>query len=285
MVHILSIQSHVAYGYVGNRAAVFPLQRLGFDVTAINTVQFSNHTGYGAWRGDVMSVEHITNVIQGLRERDLLPQFSAVLTGYMGDSTLGEIVLQTVTEIRALNPELIYCCDPVMGDVGRGFFVRPGLPEFFQQQLTPQADIITPNKFEAEYLSGVTIDTLNAALIACEKLVDAGSKIVLITSLETAETPENSIQMLAYSAHEKYLITTPKFAMPIAPNGSGDATTAIFLGDYLQHKNLAHALQHAANSVYGIFKQTYEKNTRELQLISAQEEIAHPSENFTLTIL
>lgn len=285
MTHILSIQSHVVYGYVGNRAAVFPLQRLGFDVTAINTVQFSNHTGYGAWRGDVMSAEHITAVIQGLRERELLGQFSAVLTGYMGDSKLAEIILKTVTEIREFNPDLIYCCDPVMGDVGRGFFVRPGLPEFFQQQLTPQADIITPNKFEAEYLSDMAIDTLEAALASCAKLVAAGSKIILITSLETAETPENTIQMLAYSAHEKYLITTPKFSMPIAPNGSGDATAAIFLGDYLTHKNVARALQHAANSIYGIFKHTYEKNTRELQLISAQEEIANPTENFTLTIL
>lgn len=280
MSEILSIQSHVAYGYVGNRAAVFPLQRLGFDVTAINTVQFSNHTGYGSWQGDVMPAEHIEKIVNGLRDRGVLANFSAILSGYMGDVTLGEIILATVAEIRRANTDLIYCCDPVMGDIGRGFFVREGLPEFFKQQVIPQADIITPNKFEAEFLADMKINSLADAVQACEKLSGMGPKIILLTSVEVAETGSDNIQMLAYSAQEKFLVTTPKFKFDVAPNGSGDMTAAIFLADYLQHKNLATALEHVAASVYAVFKQTHEKKTRELQLIQAQEEIAHPSEKF-----
>ncbi len=282
MSEILSIQSHVAYGYVGNRAAVFPLQRLGFDVTAINTVQFSNHTGYGQWQGDVMTAEHIDHIINGLRQRDLLRNFSAVLTGYLGDVKLGEIILKAVAEIRQHNPDLIYCCDPVMGDVGRGFFVREGLPEFFKHQAVPQADMITPNKFEAEYLTGHSINNLDDALQACAILSDSGAKIILITSLETDETPVDHIQMLAYFGHERYLVTTPKFKFNVAPNGAGDVTAAIFLGDYLKNKNLQQALEHVSNSVFSILKQTYDNKTRELQLIPSQHAIVAPEKQAIL---
>src|SRR5688572_24371027 len=125
MKKILSIQSHVAYGYVGNRAAVFPLQLLGYDVIAINTVQFSNHTGYGKWTGMVFEDRHIGDIVAGLEENGALDEVDAVLSGYLGDAALGGIVLDAVCRIRAHRPDMIYCCDPVMGDTGRGFFVRP----------------------------------------------------------------------------------------------------------------------------------------------------------------
>lgn len=282
MLDILSIQSHVAYGYVGNRAAVFPLQRLGFDVTAINTVQFSNHTGYGSWQGDVMSAEHIEKIMQGLRDRDVLNNFIAVLSGYMGDVALGKIILDVVAEIKQKNPQLIYCCDPVMGDVGRGFFVREGIPQFFKEFVIPQADIITPNKFEAEFLSDMEITTMDKAVSACQHLSQLGSKIILITSLEVQETQADTIQMLVYSNNEAFVVTTPKFMFETPPNGSGDMTAAIFLGDYLKNKNLLQALSHVASSVFAVFKKTFEAKTRELQLIQAQDEIAKPVENFSI---
>jgi len=152
---ILSIQSSVAYGHVGNSAAVFPLQRLGIDVWPVLTVHFSNHTGYGSFRGPVLPADQIAEVLRGVEERGVLPGCDAVLSGYMGDVSLGAVVLDAVSRVKAANPKAIYCCDPVLGDVDRGFFVRPGLPEFMRDHAVPKADIITPNQFELEFLAGL----------------------------------------------------------------------------------------------------------------------------------
>ena len=151
---ILSIQSAVAYGHVGNSAAVFPLQRLGFEVWPVNTVLFSNHTGYGAWRGRVVALDWVEEIIEGIAERGAIPRTRAVLSGYLGDPSLGEAVLRTVARVRAERPDMLYACDPVMGDEGRGFFVKPGIPEFFRDHAVPAADIVTPNQFELAWLAG-----------------------------------------------------------------------------------------------------------------------------------
>ncbi len=276
MRKILSVQSHVAYGYVGNRAAVFPLQRLGFDVTAINTVQFSNHTGYSSWQGDVMTPAHIQKIIDGLRDLEILYDFSAVLSGYLGDSALGEIILNTVAEIRQVNSELVYCCDPVMGDVGQGLFVNKDLPDFFKQCALPKATITTPNQFEAECLTGQKIQTLEDAQHACKQLLSLGPKLVLLTSLETQETPTDQIQMLAYNGQDYYLISTKKFIFKQQPSGSGDLIAAMFLADYLQSQNLKQSLEHVANAAHSVFKQTYNKKSCELCLIEMQDQLLDP---------
>ena len=164
---ILSIQSSVAYGHAGNSSAVFPLQRLGHEVWAVNTVHFSNHTGYGAWRGPLLAPSDVAEVITGIEERGVLPQCDAVLSGYQGAEEVGEVVLDAVARVKAANPAAVYCCDPVMGDVGRGFFVRPGIPEFMRDKVIPAADLATPNQFELEFLTGrqvgSTDDLLDAA--------------------------------------------------------------------------------------------------------------------------
>ena len=127
-MNILSIQSWVAYGHVGNASAVFPLQRLGAEVWAVNTVQFSNHTGYGAWTGQVFTGEQVAAVIDGIAARGALARCDAVLSGYMGDAGIGAAILDAVARVRAAQPGGVYCCDPVIGDEGRGVFVRPGIP-------------------------------------------------------------------------------------------------------------------------------------------------------------
>ena len=139
-MNILSIQSWVAYGHVGNASAVFPLQRLGAEVWAIHTVQFSNHTGYGAWRGQVLPATLIGDCVEGIAERGVLPGCDAVLTGYVGDAATGEAILGAVARVKAANPAALWCCDPVIGDVGRGVFVRPGIPEFFRDRALALAD-------------------------------------------------------------------------------------------------------------------------------------------------
>lgn len=274
MKKILSIQSHVAFGYVGNRAAVFPLQRLGNDVIAINTVQFSNHTGYGDWTGDVFSAEHIGKILDGLEKRGVLSQIDGLLTGYLGDPAVGEMIVQTLDR---LPPSVTWLCDPVMGDVGRGFFVRPGIPEFFKTRAIPHAKIITPNQFELDYLSGQTVETLDNARNACRKIHEAGPEIILLTSLIHKNTRNDEIQMLASAkSGEQYLVSTPRLPLDPAPNGAGDCTAALFLAHILNGEKLSDAFSKTAASVFALFEETQKAGTRELALIQAQDHFAHP---------
>ncbi len=273
MKTILSIQSHVAYGYVGNRAAVFPLQRMGFDVIAINTVQFSNHTGYGDWTGEIFSSHHIKDILKGLEKRGVLENISGLLTGYLGDPAIGDIILET---LEKLPPATTWLCDPVMGDVGRGFFVKDGIPAFFLERALPKAAIITPNQFELEYLTGAPITTLNEARAACRKVHALGPDIILLTSLIDDETPDHEIRMLAsHKDGRQYLVTTPRLPLTPAPNGAGDATAAIFLGHCLKGEPLDKTLGLTAASIFSVFETTLKAGTSELALIEAQDAFVH----------
>jgi pyridoxine kinase len=275
MKQILSIQSHVAYGYVGNRAATLPLQRLGHEVTVINTVQFSNHTGYAKWTGEVFSPAHIEDVLNGLESLGALQNMDALLTGYLGDPAIGDIILQLLDR----PPKNIrWLCDPVMGDVGRGFFVRPGIPDYFRQKALARASIITPNQFELEYLAGRQILTLDDARKACRMIHETGPDIVLLTSLIHDGTSDDEIQMLASSkSGEQFLATTPRLPLDPAPNGAGDCTAALFLGHILSGKTLDEALSKTASSVFALFEKTLEAGRRELHMIAAQDDFARPA--------
>lgn len=282
-MNILSIQSHVAYGYVGNRAATFPLQRLGFDVWAVNTVQFSNHTGYGAWKGEAFSPPHIRAVIDGIAERGVLGQCDALLTGYLGDPAMGEAVIEAAARVRAANPAAIWTCDPVMGDVGRGFFVRPGIPELFRDRIAPLADIVTPNQFELEHLAGGTIDTLRQAIDAAHAVIARGTGTVLVTSLQRKEAAPGTIEMLAVNAGGAHLVATPWLDFAVPPNGSGDATAALFLAHYLRGRDIAQALGEAAAGIFALMDATARSGRRELAMIAAQDEMVRPARRFAVT--
>lgn len=278
MTAILSIQSSVAYGHVGNSAAVFPLQRLGIDVWPVLTVHFSNHTGYGSFRGPVLAADQIAEVLRGVEERGVLPGCDAVLSGYMGDVSLGALVLDAVAKVKAANPKAIYCCDPVLGDVDRGFFVRPGLPEFMADRAVPQADIITPNQFELEFLAGREVKTLADALAAARAVQATGPKIVLVTSLTRQDAPVDVIEMLAVAPDGAWIVATPR--LPIAVNGSGDITAALFLAHYLRSGDPATALGRTAGTVYAVMEETHRSGKREIQIVAAQDAIATPPERF-----
>lgn len=280
MKTVLSIQSHVAYGYVGNRAAVFPLQRLGCDVIVVNTVQFSNHTGYGAWTGQVFGADHIAAIIDGVDQRGALARCNAVLSGYMGDAALGRAVLDAAARVKAHNPRAVYCCDPVMGDVGRGFFVRPGIPEFMKDHAVPAADIITPNQFELEYLAGGAVRTLSDALAAAAALRARGPRLVLVTSLTREDAQSDTIEMLVDTERGSWLVNTPRLPLDPAPNGSGDAVAALFLAHYLRAFDPVEALEGAAAAIYAIFLATRRAGTRELQIVAAQDEFVDPTHLF-----
>lgn len=277
-MNLLSIQSHVAYGHVGNDAAVFPLQRLGVEVWPIHTVQFSNHTGYGKWRGEVFGADAIREVMQGIEERGVLPACDGVLSGYMGSAEIGDAILDAVDRVKAANKNARYCCDPVIGDVGRGVFVRPGIPEFMRERALPAADVVTPNQFELDYLSGLSSKTMAEAVRACGALHAMGPKTVLVTSLHVEDTPKDSIELLASGPDGRFRVRTP--LLDISVNGAGDAIAALFFFHILKSRSTAEALSSAASSVFGVLKRTQENGSREIALIAAQDELVKPSRIF-----
>ncbi len=277
-MNILSIQSHVAYGHVGNAAATFPLQRIGVEVWPIHTVQFSNHTGYGAWTGRVFEAGLITELVQGIAQRGALGQCDGVLSGYMGSAETGAAILDAVAQVKATNPNARYCCDPVIGDVGRDIYVRQGIPEFMRDHAVPAADIVAPNQFELDYLTGRTSATRRDALAAIDAVHALGPKVIMVTSLHTDETPADAIDLVASDASGRFRVRTPK--LPISVNGAGDAIAALFFAHYLRGGSAAQALSRAASSVFGVLKLTAERNAREILLIDAQDEFVNPSRMF-----
>jgi pyridoxine kinase len=278
MVAVLSIQSHVAYGHVGNSSAVFPLQRLGIEVWPVHTVQFSNHTGYGEWRGRVFDGPAVEEIVEGISERGVLGNCDAVLSGYLGSADIGHAVVQTVARVRAANPEAVYCCDPVIGDVGRGVFVRPGIPEFMREVAAPAADVVTPNHFELDFLSGTTTRTLAEVTDAVAAVHALGPRVVLTTSLVTDDTPEDSVDLLASEGGRHFRVRTPLLGVDV--NGAGDAIAALFLAHWLAGRDVGTALGAAAASVYGLLKRTEDAGSREILLVAAQEEFVAPSRTF-----
>jgi pyridoxine kinase len=264
---ILSIQSHVSYGYVGNRAATYPLQSLGYDVWSVNTVNFSNHTGYGSWKGQVLDPEAVRDVIQGIFDLDVQHSCRAVLSGYLGSAAIGNVILETVNRLKAMNPDLIYLCDPVMGDVGRGFFVKDEVTDFFKNTGIPCATIITPNHFETEALYGSKIRTIDEALKASQFFHSNGIKVVAITSLILDRTPADALYVLVSTPEQKILGQTPYLPFTIAPNGTGDLFSALFLGHYLKTGDMYQTLEQTLSSIFSVIKRTFSSGKRELCLI------------------
>jgi pyridoxine kinase len=275
---ILSIQSSVAYGYVGNSAVTFPLMRMGVEVWPVITVHFSNHTGYGAWRGPLLSAADLRDVVRGIDERGVLGEVDAVLSGYQGGEDIGAMILDAVALVKLRNPAAIYCCDPVLGDADRGCYVRPGIPELMRQQVVPVAQIITPNQFELESLTGLPTSTMGELLNAGDAVRRLGPDVVLVTSVVRLDGPPETIDMVAVNEDGAWLVTTPR--LPQTFTGSGDVTAATFLATLLSTGDVPGALAHTAAVIYGLLEVTAASGRAELALITAQEELIHPSYTF-----
>jgi pyridoxine kinase len=277
-MNLISIQSHVAYGHVGNSAAVFPLQRMGVEVWPVHTVQFSNHTGYGDAKGQVFDAGLIRDVVAGIEARGVLSECDGVLSGYMGGADIGAAILDCVETVKRANPSARYCCDPVIGDVGKGVFVRKGIPEFIKTKAMPLADIVTPNQFELDYLSGRGSTTLSDARDAIKAVHDLGPRAVLVTSVHTDETPEGEIDMLASDDTGLFRLRTPR--LDLVANGAGDAIAALFFVHYLRLADFGEALAHAGSAIFGVLEKTAEAAANEIQVVLAQDQIVNPSRVF-----
>ncbi len=277
---VLSIQSAVAYGHVGNSAAVFPLQRIGVEVMPVYTVNFSNHTGYGAWRGPLIDPDDVRAVITGIEERGAFPHVDVVLSGYQGGEGIADVILDAVARVKAANPSAIYACDPVMGNAKSGCFVAPAIPVLLRDRVVPAADLITPNQFELGYLTDTEPDTLESTLESVDLIRATGPRTVLVTSVERPDREEGTIEMLAVDGAGAWIVQTP--LLPMKANGSGDVTAALFTAHYRRTGDAADALARATSSVFDLLERTHASGERELQLVESQEAYANPRMQFAV---
>ncbi|KAL6223222.1 hypothetical protein ACLB2K_006610 [Fragaria x ananassa] len=286
---VLSIQSHTVQGYVGNKSAVFPLQLLGYDVDPINSVQFSNHTGYPTFKGQVLNGEQLWELIQGLESNDLL-YYTHLLTGYIGSVSFLSTVLEVVNKLRSVNPKLRYVCDPVMGDEGK-LYVPPELVSVYREKVVPVASMLTPNQFEAELLTNSRIVSESDGRKACNILHAAGPSMVVITSINIDGN------LLLIGSHQKEQGLSPeqfKIVIPKIPayfTGTGDLTTALLLGWSNKYPdNLDKAAELAVSSLQALLQRTVndyksashdpKSTSLEIRLIQSQDDIRQPQIKF-----
>lgn len=278
---ILSIQSSVAYGHVGNSAATFPLMRMGVEVWPVITVHFSNNTGYASWRGPLLSADDVREVVRGIDDLGVLGECDAVLSGYQGAADSGRAILDAVALVRRRNPDAVYCCDPVLGDVGRGFFVAPGIPELMRDEVVPQAQVITPNQFELEFLTGRTVTTRADVVAAAHAARALGPETVLVTSVDVEGVDPGTLDLVVATGSGTWSVTTPRLDGIF--QGAGDLTAAVFLARLLQTSDPVDAVAWTASVVFGVLDATRRSGKRELQLVGAQDELVRPSRRFEAT--
>ena len=282
MKNILSIQSHVVFGHAGNSAAVFPMRRLGVNVWPLNTVQFSNHTQYRQWTGTVMPASHLTEIVDGINAIDELKHCDAILSGYMGSPEQGNAIIEIVKKVKAVNPNAVYLCDPVMGHPEKGCFVAPGVAEFLCNSALPMADMMAPNILELEELNGKQqIKNVDEAVVACRELCKKGPKAILVKHLSRAGYRKDRFEMLLVTEQDVWHIERPLVDFgERQPVGVGDMTSGLFLANILLGKSLVEALEHTTSAVYAVMLETLKREAYELQLVAAQNEIETPNQWF-----
>jgi pyridoxine kinase len=275
---VISIQSQVAFGHVGNSAAVFPMQMHGIDVIAVPTTLLSNRPGYATIRGRVLEASLVADLLQGVEERGALDGAKMILSGYLGSPEIAAVVADFVARAKARHPALLYCCDPVLGDRDRGLFVKPEIPPLVRDRLLPLSDITTPNHFEFEWLCGAKATTSDQMIAQAQTLLARGPSTVVVTSAELSDTPAGAIETLAIERAGAWRVQTPK--LPISPNGTGDLFAALFTSARVQGSATPGALGHAASAIYAVLEVTAACGTEEMRIVESGELLVHPKRMF-----
>jgi pyridoxine kinase len=279
---VISIQSQVAYGHVGNSAAVFPMQMHGIDVTAVPTTLLSNRPGYPTIRGRVLDAQLVADLLLGVEERGAVETCRVILSGYLGSAEIAAVVADFVARAKARNPTLTYCCDPVLGDRDRGLFVHADIPPLVRDRLCPLADIITPNHFEFEWLCGTRASTTDQVIAQAQGLLARGPSTVVVTSAELADTPDDEIETLAIEQTgdglKAWRVRTPK--LPINPSGTGDLFASLLVSARVQEKDTPDALSHAASAIFAVLERTAIRGAVEMRIVESAELLTHPERRF-----
>ena len=278
---VISIQSQVAYGHVGNSAAVFPMQMHGIDVIAVPTTLLSNRPGYKTVRGRVLEAQLVADLLQGVEERGALDTCNMILSGYLGSPEIATVVADFVARARASHPRLTYACDPVLGDRDRGLFVHADIPPLVRDRLLPLADIITPNHFEFEWLCGAKALTSGQMIAQAQTLLARGPSTVVVTSAELEDTPAGEIETLAIEHENAWRVRTPK--LPISPNGTGDLFASLLASARVRGSDTRQGLSHAASAIFAVLQRTAADGTEEMRIVESAELLVHPKQRFEAT--
>ena len=284
---VISIQSQVAYGHVGNSAAVFPLQMHGIDVVAVPTTLLSNRPGYPTIHGQVLDAKLVADLLIGIEERGAVDGAKMILSGYLGSPDTAGVVADFVERARARNPALLYACDPVLGDRDRGLFVQAGIPQLMRERLCRLADIITPNHLEFDSLCGREARMIEQAIIEAKALMEHRLSTIIITSAELADTPQGMIETLAIERNrdtskkdmlKAWRVRTPKLA--ISPNGTGDLFAALYVAACVRGADTPQALTRAASAIFAVLERTAASASTEMRIIESAEQLVHPKRRF-----
>jgi len=278
---VISIQSQVAFGHVGNSAAVFPMQMHGIDVRAVPTTLLSNRPGYPTIRGRVCDAQLVADLLLGVEERGAVETAKMILSGYLGSPEIAAVVADFVARAQARNPALLYCCDPVLGDRDRGLFVQAGIPPLVRDRLLPLADIITPNHFEFEWLCGAKALTSGQMIAQAQTLLARGPSTVVVTSAELEDTPAGEIETLAIEHENAWRVRTPK--LPISPNGTGDLFASLLASARVRGSDTRQGLSHAASAIFAVLQRTAADGTEEMRIVESAELLVHPKQRFEAT--
>jgi pyridoxine kinase len=273
---VISIQSQVAFGHVGNSAAVFPMQMHGIDVVAVPTTLLSNRPGYPTLRGHVLEAQLVADLLMGIEERGAVDTAKVILSGYLGSADIAAVVADFVARAKARNGTLLYACDPVLGDRDRGLFVRAEIPPLVRDRLCTLADIVTPNHFEFEWLCGARANTIDQVIEAARAV--KGPSTVVVTSAELTDTPDGQIETLAIEKSKAWRVRTPK--LPISPNGTGDLFAALFVSARVRGSDTPAALSHAASAIFAVLERTAVAGSQEMRIVESAELLVHPPRRF-----
>jgi pyridoxine kinase len=275
---VISIQSQVAYGHVGNSAAVFPMQMHGIEVIAVPTTLLSNRPGYPTIRGRILDAQLVADLLLGIEERGAVDGCEVILSGYLGSSDIAAVVADFVARAKQRNPRLIYCCDPVLGDRDRGLFVKAEIPPLVRDRLCPLADVITPNHFEFEWLCGTTASTIAEMIVRARTLAATGPSRVVVTSAELADSPNGAIETLAIERSSAWRVSTPK--LPISPSGTGDLFASLLVSALVRGSDTPDALSHAASAIYAVLEHTAARGGDEMRLVETAHSLVDPVRRF-----
>ena len=282
-MNVISIQSQVAFGHVGNSAAVFPMQLHGIDVVAVPTTLLSNRPGYKTIRGRVLEARLVADLLLGIEERGAVERADMILSGYLGSAEIAGVMADFVARAKARNPALLYACDPVLGDRDRGLFVRDDIPPLVRDRLCAPADIITPNHFEFEWLCGAEARTVDRVIAHAGALHARGPSTIVVTSAELADTPGDQIETLAVEGTRAWRVRTPK--LPISPNGTGDLFAALFVAARVRGAETPEALGHAASAIFAVLERTAACGTEEMRIVESAELLLHPKRRFEAAVV
>ncbi|MBC6417078.1 MAG: pyridoxal kinase [Rhodospirillales bacterium] len=273
-MQIISVSSHVAFGHVGNASLSFPLYRLGIGVVPVMTVLLSNHLGYERYGGQILPGEMVAKVLQGLIDLGVIANSDAFLSGFLGTPETAEATADAVAAFKAARPRAPFCLDPVLGDRGKGLYMPDSVIARMRERLLPQAQMMTPNLFELEILSGRSVQTRAEAVAAARDLIARGPGSILATSADTEESQPGRAEVLLVTAGAAWLLSTEHLTFTVEPNGSGDLLAALWLFESLMRRSAVEAAQRALARLHGLLRETARLDRRELAMLEAQDRFA-----------